>query len=355
MKRTTLCVCVLVLGAWSSSSAQTSINPDLSLVGDFRAVVHNDPLREHERDRFVFHDPELELVIGGYLNPYARADAVISWHPEVNAEIEELYATFLRGLPLGTNLRIGQYLMEFGRLNPLHVHAYPFTQRPLPHMEFFGVEGLRPMAIRGAWLLPTGDAYTEVMLAATKGDVRAGHQHGHDHEQDEHELTFPVAWFGRLTTSMGVTENTEFAIGASGLTAVYDPAEQLRAWLGGADLKYKWRPSRYTSFTLEGEFLVNHRALETGGDVTSYGGYAYFDYRFRQRYNIGAIGEYTQGALHAHERVWRAGAFLGFAPVEETALFRLVGNWTEPRDGEGYYTVIFQLVFGLGPHQPHNY
>jgi hypothetical protein len=355
VKRLLFGCCALLVIVTLPASAQTRFNPDISLVGDFRFDVHNDPARPVEYEKFNFRDPELELVVGGYLNPYARADATIAWHLEHAAEVEEIYATFLRGVPLGTNLRIGQYLLEFGRLNPQHPHAYAFIERPLPHSEFFGDHGLIGVTVRGAWLLPTGDAYTELMLAPLKGDILAGHHHHEADSSDAEEHSFPVAGFGRLTTALGVSENAELAVGVSGLTAIHDPAEKLRAWLGGFDLKYKWLPSRNTSFTFEGEALLNHRELEGGGDVTTWGSYAYFDYRFRQRYNVGAIGEYTQGALDASEEIWRAGAFVGFAPVEETSLFRLVGNWTEPEGAEGYWTFTLQLVFGLGPHQPHAY
>ena len=120
-------------------------------------------------------------------------------------------------------------------------------------------------------------------------------------------------------------------------------------------MKYKWKPSRYRSLTFEGEFLVNRRDVDPATHVTTYGGYAYIDYRFVQRFNAGAMGEYTQAALDADAHEWRGVLFVGFAPVEETSLVRLRGDWTAPHGAEGYWSVILQLVIGLGPHQPHNF
>lgn len=379
-----ICVLVPVLvciagTAWS----QTSVNPDISLIGDIRTFSHNDSLRADESEKVSIADPELELFVSGYLNPYASASATIAWHPGADAEIEEVYATFHRGLPLNMNLRAGKYRMEFGRLNPVHPHAYSFVKTPLVHTAFFGDEGLSDMAIRAAFLLPARSVYTEIMGAILKGDALRGHAHDHEEsgEEDEHaddERVHPGA-FGRLTASFAVGQNAELALGASALNSVYEVAghadegttdhesepEQLRAWLIGGDIKYKWTPSRYTSLQAEIEGLMRREELHDGGSVTSYGGYAYFDYRFRQRYNVGAMIDWLrQKDAHEHEDepleihesdTWRLGLFAGFAPVEETSLLRLAGHWTKPDDRKGFWELTLQLVFSLGPHTPHNF
>jgi hypothetical protein len=358
----------LILAVWlipamiSTGLAQTTLNPDISLIGNVRAFSHNDAGRPTESEEFNLSSPDMELMVAGYLNPYSRADAVIAWEDGENANIEELYATILRGLPLNMNLRVGKYRLEFGRLNTVHPHAYSFINVPLPHEEFFGEEGLNDMAVRGAFLIPTGKLYTELMGAVLKGDALQSE----DEEEpgDEEELTEEAntqetrvkpGFLGRLTTSLATSDNGEFTTGASVVTSEYDADEQLRAWVYGWDMKYKWRPNRNTSLTVEAELLGNHRELTGNGTVDSYGGYGYVDYRFRQKYNVGSIYEYTQGKLDSNSRTWRAGAFVGFAPIEETSLVRLVGDWTEPPEGDGFWTATLQLVFSLGPHQPHNF
>ena len=60
-----------------SAPAQTSLNPDISVVGDFRAYSHNDESRGDESETVNLADPSMELVAAGYLNPYARADVVV--------------------------------------------------------------------------------------------------------------------------------------------------------------------------------------------------------------------------------------------------------------------------------------
>jgi len=378
--------CLLTLLTAPTAFAQSSVNPDLSVIGELNAYSHNDEARSDEKDKLSLADPSMELMISDYVNPYVRADAVVAWHGETSAEIEEMYATILRGLPLGMNLRLGKYLLEFGRLNPVHPHAWSFIKRPLPHEVFFGDHGLADVAVRTSILVPTGDAYTELMAGLLKGDALLGHAHEHEesemeeHEHEEAEIERPdLGFFGRLTTSLAVSETAELALGGSVVNAVYGAAhheedsievaseelEQLRAWIAGLDLKYKYRPSRYTTLLIEAEGLLRSEEQHEGDRLNSLGAYAYADYRFRQRYNLGGIIEYLR-RKHAHEHedgelvtavhdTWRAGLFVGFAPIEETSLVRLTGHWTKPDESDGFWDLNLQFVFSLGPHQPHNF
>jgi len=122
---------VLFLLGCTRTPAQTTLNPDLSDAGDFRLLGHNDKVRCDQADEINLTGPDIELNIGGNLNPYARADAVVTWCEGHNAEIEELYATVLRGLPLGTKLHVGRHLLDFGRLNPVHPHICSSVNRPV--------------------------------------------------------------------------------------------------------------------------------------------------------------------------------------------------------------------------------
>ncbi|RME28505.1 MAG: hypothetical protein D6800_03820, partial [Candidatus Zixiibacteriota bacterium] len=290
-KQTALAFCMIATAI--SAVAQTRLNPDISVVGDFEMFSHNDTSRAWERNRLNLSSPGAELFVTGYLNPYVRASGDISWHGEEKANIEELYIVVLRGLPLGMNIRAGQQLLEFGRLNPVHDHAWSFIERPLPHVAFFGDEGANDVAVRASVLLPTGEAYTELMGGVLKGDVLLGDKQNELIDADGQPIRPELGALGRLTTSLAVADAAELALGASVINAVYDVPDsstQLRAWVGGIDFKYKYKPSRYTTLQVEGEGLVRSDEAPDGGDrITSYGAYSYIDYRFQQRYNIGGI------------------------------------------------------------------
>jgi len=122
---------VLFLLGCTRAPAQTTPNPDLSAVGDFRLFGQNNKARCNQADEINRAGPDLELNIGGYLNPYARAGVVVARHEGRNAEIGELYTTFLRELPPGANLRVARYLLDFDRPNPVHLHVCSSVNRPV--------------------------------------------------------------------------------------------------------------------------------------------------------------------------------------------------------------------------------
>ncbi len=390
-------VFVLPLACWlvllSSAAAQTRSNPEISVVGDFRAFTHTDAQREDQREKLNLADPSAELFISGYLNPYVSAAATFAWHDGANAEIEEVYATVHRGLPLRAGAKIGRYRLGFGRLNPLHPHAYPFIHTPLPHAAFFGHEGLSDVAAQASFLVPTGSVFTEVSAGLLKGDALQAHahEHGHQaaheeaHEEPSEERREP-GFLGRWTSSLAVSEPGELAFGLSALRAERAADEHLHdvdsthaehdpqhAWVLGADLKYKHTPSRYTSLQVELEGMVrSEEHPELDDDLVSHGAYGYVDYRFAQKYNVGGIVEWTRTeAAHEHEEdgarddehaleverhtTWRTGVFVGWAPVEETTVLRLAAHHTDPEEQDSHWDVVLQLVIGLGPHNPHSF
>lgn len=361
MKYGLLCTILLIVLCGAAVS-QTTLNPDISAIGEMSIFSHNDEERMNEKDKLNLTRPGLELNINGYLNPYARADAVIAWEGEENAVIEELWATILRGLPLNANLRAGKYRLEFGRLNPIHPHAYSFIDLPMVHESFFGEEGLNDVALRTAFLLPTGNAFTELMGAVTKGNALLEE----DALEGNDTTHLNLGGFGRITTSLAVSETAELSLGGSFLNSVYeiDP-RQLRTSLLGFDAKYKNVKSRYSTLLFEGEFLYRSQEQDSADNVTSYGGYAYIDYKFHKVYNVGGMFDYTSlkslefdtlgTPSEVTSNTWRGALFVGFAPIEETSLVRLVGHWTKPEETDGIWELALQLVFSLGPHKPHNF
>jgi len=361
MKHGLFCTIYFAL-LFQSALSQTTLNPDISAIGQVSVFSHNDLTRLNEQKKLNLTEPSVELNINGYLNPFVRADGVIAWEGEENAVIEEFYATILRGLPLNMNLRAGKYLLEFGRLNPIHPHAYSFIDLPIVHKEFFGDEGLNDAAIRAAFLLPTGNAFTELMGAITKGNALLEE----DALEGNDTTHLNPGAFGRLTTSLAVSETAELSLGTSFLNSVYElEPRQLRASIFGGDIKYKNVMSRYSTLLLEGELLYRSQEQDSADNLTSYGTYAYVDYKFRKAYNIGGMIDYT--SLKSLEfdtlgipsevtsNTWRGALFVGFAPIEETSLIKLVGHWTKPEEADGIWELALQFVFSLGPHKPHNF
>ena len=371
----------VLLGA--AAAAQTQ-NPDISVIGDVRAFVTDDPADQKEGDLQLDLESG-ELAIQGYLNPFARADLYVGYH-DGEFELEELYATILRGLPLGTVLRAGKYRVDFGKLNLLHPHAYSFLDTPLVHQEFFGEEGLADIGLNLNWQVPIGDSSLTISGNLLKGDFAVPHEHDHDGEATDAAPagTLRREWLRALQdepaadveveTGLGASERValfvptgEWAgveIGVNALQGTLDERTDRRVDLLGADVKYRWAPDKYRSLTVQGEWIRSERDVPHDADgsgdgsqiesVESTGYFAFVDWRFRQRWNLGAIVERTDLAEEADVAVERAGLFAGFALMEESTMIRLL---LRRSDGDAYAEpvneAILQLAFSLGPHRAH--
>jgi len=371
----------VLLGA--AAAAQTQ-NPDISVIGDVRAFVTDDPADPDEGDLQLDLESG-ELAIQGYLNPFARADLYVGYH-DGEFELEELYATILRGLPLGTVLRAGKYRVDFGKLNLLHPHAYSFLDTPLVHQEFFGEEGLADIGLNLNWQVPIGSSSLTISGNLLKGDFAEPHDHDHDEEETAAAPagTLRREWLRALEdepaagtevdTGLGASERValfvptgEWAgveVGVNALQGTLDELTDRRVALLGADFKYRWAPDKYRSLTVQGEWIRSERDVPHDADgsgdgsqidrVESTGYFAFVDWRFRQRWNLGAIVERTGLAEEAGVAVERAGLFAGFALMEESTMVRLLLRRT---DGDGFAEpvneAILQLAFSLGPHKAH--
>ncbi len=358
-------LCALVCTFAGDALGQSSINPDISAIGDIRGSWTSDD-RDPGADQFNLELHEAEIAFQGYLNPYARADAFVGFHDGEGADIEEMYLTFTRGLPLGLSVRVGQYLMEFGKLNSLHPHAYSFILAPLPNVAFFGEEGLRDVGVHASLPIPTGDLATTLSLDVLKGDFLDEHAHEDFHES-ESERPNERAFAGRLQTFVAIDDFRSISFGATAVTGV--PAVGTRRWIWGGDVKFRWKPDRYRSLTIIGEYTGNRQPTEEHlerteiasaqhGDGHEYssrhGAFGYVDYQFRQRFNIGAMCDWLQVDELRTGDSWRIGGFVGFAPVEETSLLRFLAVYNnDAHSDQGYLSGVIQLVFSLGPHKPH--
>ena len=70
--------------------------------------------------------------------PTARADFFITFG-EKGVELEEGYLTFT-ALPAGLQLKVGKMRAAFGKVNTLHNHVLPWTDRPLVTQNLVGGE-----------------------------------------------------------------------------------------------------------------------------------------------------------------------------------------------------------------------
>jgi hypothetical protein len=359
-KRALVLLFVMLVGIAIAGNAQTTVNPDISVISRF--LVHTDDgaklesgVREFSRPDFSFQ--ELELAMQAYLNPFSKADIIMTLPgPDLEAGklgIEEAYATILRGLPLDMNLRVGKYRAEFGKLNMMHPHAWPFITAPLVQERFFG-EALNDLGISASVLLPTGDVYTKLTLDLLRGTA-IGDVTG---IADTTGASPYYANSGRLSSFFTLNDESDLEVGLSGYTGIHDPYNRERFWYGDMDFKYKYRPSAYTSLVVQGEYLLNSRNVRLDGEqkVSTSGFYLFADYQFFKTYSIGARLDWAESPYSTDDRAKGFAIFAGYYPVEETLGLRLEYARTTtqtPGAEQSVNSINAQLLFSLGPHKAH--
>jgi hypothetical protein len=347
-------VILFVIFSLQKILAQTTVNPDISFIGDFRLIDYNKAPNDIGANKPQFDFRELEIAAGSYLNPYARADVTLGVSSE-GIDIEEAYATLLRGLPWNLQVRAGQYLVDFGKLNTQHAHQWSWIERPLMFKRFFGEEGFKGVGLNLTTLVPIGTSALNFSASLIQGGFLL--------PSSQEDIAPALAGNGRISLFAPLAEHSEIEFGISGLYAQHDPVNKFWTKMGDFDFKYKWKPDIYRSLIVVAEALINSRKISLDSlnstltrDVASYGAFATFDYQFHRRYDAGAFVDYSQSPVDKNDHLTGYGVFCGFALAEET--YR-VGVLLRQDEGTGlnsdYQTVEIQLLWSLGPHKPHQF
>jgi hypothetical protein len=364
----------VVLFVVAPAGLAQSLNPDISVIPRFILQTNDgeklaEGIREFSRPDFAFE--ELEIAMQAYVNPYAKADVILTLPgPDVEAGklgIEEVYATILRGLPLDLNVRFGKYRVDYGKFNMMHPHAWPFVTQPLSQERFFGADGLNDLGVSASVLLPTGDIYSKLTIDLLRG-LATGEATG---IADTTGASPFYATSARLMGFFPLGDVSDLEVGLSGYTGIHDPYNRDRFWYGNLDFKYKYKPDAYTSLVVQGEFLYNTRTaaqdrefnqcVDANGNperrtVNTSGLYLYADYQFLKLYSAGARFDWTESPYSAADRAQGVALFLGYYPVEETLALRLQYQLTTteaPGVSQSVHMIALQVFFSLGPHKAH--
>lgn len=370
-------LCLLPTLAPGSSRAGV-VNPDISVIGQ-PVASWTDDASEAARKRIRLDAGESELVFDSALNPYARGLFVVSL-ADGAAQLEEAYFTMDRGLPLGLVLKGGKYRAGFGRLNPVHPHAYPFAERfqvlgrYLPGEESFSETGVQ---LSGRLPAP-GDIALTASLDALQGDsfriAREPSGAATDpllEDAGDREAEPRPSVLGRLSAFLPVGDRSGLELGASATQGTNNVAAATRTNLVGGDAKLKLWTSSSTSLVVQAELLHTSRdvagwdslqAAYSRARVSATGGYAFANLTWNSRYNAGFSYERFQTPDGVHSTDQAFGAFAGLALMEETTWFRLSYEHRlpgrasgEPESPAAIRSLRLGVIFSMGPHKPHRF
>ncbi len=246
---------------------------DIGLVGTFAAggsTAHDiAPLEPggHDPNQRGFSVQGVEASFSGAVDPYFRAAANIAYTLDAAGESAiELEEAWLEttSLPWNLQLRAGQLLTEFGRVNTQHPHGWSFIDAPLVSTRFLGADGLRNPGVRLSWLAPL-PFFSELALSVqdSQGGTAASFRSGaaldqapagsapfaYRHASNDRgvgaasDLLFTPRWSSSfdLTDSQTLLAGVSAALGPNASGDSGDPRTEIL----GMDLTWKWMSSHH--------------------------------------------------------------------------------------------------------------
>jgi len=281
----------LTLGGAGPAAAKV-LNPDISVIGDFLGAAGNGA----NRGTSSLEMHESEVGFQEVIDPYARADFFISFG-EHGVDLEEGYLTFT-ALPAGLQLKVGKMRAAFGRVNPLHNHVLPWTDRPLVNQDLVnGEDGIDDAGLSLSRILPAPKGiFLEGTAQLFRGDTDGVFQA----DKRSH-----VSTVEHLRLYRDLAESTNIDLGGS-FARGNSPFGNGWNQLYGADATLRWKPLRrsiYHSFVARSELIwartvlapVRTAALSLSTPIiTPFGFYVSGDYQFARRWFLGARFDRSQ-------------------------------------------------------------
>lgn len=342
----------------------SSFNPDIGVVLDLAAgwFSQDENLQTggHDPTKNGFNLQQLELSIGKAVDPYFRFDSNLAFSQE-GVEIEEAYATTL-ALPANLQVRAGQFLTRFGRLNPTHVHAWDFVDQPFAIGRVFGGEGNRGLGVEVSYLTPA-PFFLELVGSVTdaNGEGSARSFGG----AADLPVETPRDFEGMVAAKefFELSDDWSLALGQSVATGPNGTGRDTRTNVMGVDLYLKYRPITFASDTIvavQSEWLYRRRQTPAGV-LTDATGYAYVFWRFAKRW--GTAARYEVGTGNAGDDLdpaWvddrhRVSVNLTFWPTEFSRL-RLQGSVDDPTwQANPIWAAFLAAEFTVGAHGAHKF
>jgi hypothetical protein len=324
----------------NASALSKIFNPDIAVIGNFLGAAGHNPVAPSPS--LEMHEAELSLQ--AVVDPYARADFFVSVGPGGTVNLEEGFLT-LTALPGGLLAKIGQMHGSFGKVNQMHSHVLPWTDKPLMTENLAGGEdGITDAGVSVARLIPN-----KWMFVEATGEVFQGNS-GVFKAPSNSDLTY----LGRLRGYQDLGDASNLDLGASVAYGHNGVGPDTTTRLIGFDVTYRYRPPRraiYRKFLLRTEMVWSRRS-ELAGEPQSFGTYVAGEYQFARRWVGGVRFDYADRATDPLLTDKGGSLLLTFWPSEFSQV-RTQYRRTRYGEGQTANEFLFQFLFSIGAHGAH--
>ena len=323
-------------------------NPDMAVIGDFLGASGKNNVNPDAALQMHESEASFQAVV----DPYARADFFISFGEE-GVNLEEGFLT-LTELPGGLLTKVGKMRAAFGKVNSLHNHVLPWTDRPLVVNNLVGGEdGIDDAGLSVARLIPNPWMFLEGTGQVFRGD--SGETLFKSSERGD------LTYVGHLRGYQDLSESTNIDLGLSysrghnpsGIVGGVDLG-RFTTGLFGIDATLRWRPlqrSIYHSFIGRSELIWSRRD-QPNGLQSGMGYYVSGDYQFARRWFGGLRFDRSNHADDASLLDTGQSFVLTYWPSEFSQVrgqYRRTAYAIGPTANE----FLFQFQFAIGAHGAH--
>ncbi len=344
---------------------------------------------DHDPQQRGFNARNIELAFDGAVDPYFEGFANIVFKLDNDNETEvEVEEAFLQttSLPFNLQLKAGQFFAAFGRINPVHPHAWEFVDAALVSGRILGPDGLRGVGAQISWIVPV-PWYSQLIFAVQNGRGGTGFSFrnpgedgiffGRETTDREARGLQDFVWIPRWENSVDLSPTQVVLAGVSGAFGSNETGADSRTQIYGADFLYKWKSSHaeggFPFVKWQTEFMYRRFQAGRGADESfpvaetfhDWGMYSQVLWGFKKGWVAGIRGDYVHmqdstftDDLDRQSR-WRLSANLTWYPTEFSKI-RLQYNqdfleenfFLSPREVE---SVFLQWEFILGAHGAHKF
>ena len=366
-----------------------SLDSMFALAYSSAANLNDIEVGDHDPQQRGFNARNTELAFDGAVDPYFEGFANVVFLLDNDNQTEvELEEAFLQttSLPYNLQLKAGQFLAPFGRLNPTHPHTWDFADTPLVNGLFLGPDGLRGVGAQASWTLPV-PWYSQLIFASQNGRGETGFSFRNPGDNGmffdrittdrEARGLQDFVWIPRFENSFNLSDTQTVLAGVSGAFGSNETGANSRTQIYGADLLYKWKSSHaeagFPFVKWQTEFMYRRFQAGHGADDSfpvaetfhDWGLYSQVLWGFKKGLVAGIRGDYVhmQDSMYTddldRQPRWRLSANLTWYPTEFSNI-RLQYNqdfleenfFLSSREVE---SVFLQWEFILGSHGAHKF
>ena len=282
----------------------------------------------HDPRKRGFTVQNIELSMSGAVDPYFKGEAHFVYFIEPTSgesffEMEEAFLITSK-MPASLQIKAGQFFTEFGRINPVHPHAWIWEDQPLISARLFGPDGMRGTGARLSWLTPL-PWYSEVYAGVqnANGGTMASFLSNESYAANRaiggrpfvnrsvHRLK-DLLYLVRSDNFWDLGDHLTAKFGLSGVFGPNATGPTGKTAIYGTDLLMKWHPDPARSWrmlTWETELMRRNyqadavvdplnpaNALAPSARLTDWGGYTQVSWGFAPRWVTGIRYEYVTGS-----------------------------------------------------------